>query len=265
MNDDKWPTDWPRLFGLAAYELATPLSLVQAYARFLQSPKMDAFPEKHQNIYAELDRVAARALQVTQKMRELQAFETGRRWWAGEKTEISLENVIREAIATPGRWWDPQVAVDVLINPGETAVMAHAEPLKRAVVALLSWVCGELGRKQRYCMHIRIADSPGPSPEYRGCRDSRPHTCRSPARRAFGTFRRVPGLHQSRLAAGYPNDRGAWRSNLVARRHHWSAGRVAVALTGWRRPGRNSWIWRERLGLGRSHRRQSFTPPGGVP
>ena len=163
MNDDKWPTDWPRLFGLAAYELATPLSLVQGYARFLQSPKMDAFPEKHQNIYAELDRVAARALQVTQKMRELQAFETGRRWWAGEKTEISLENVIREAIATPGRWWDPQVAVDVLINPGETAVMAHAEPLKRAVVALLSWVCGELGRKQRYCLHIRIADSPGPS------------------------------------------------------------------------------------------------------
>lgn len=123
---------------------------------------MDASPEKRRQIYAKLDQAAGHARQVTEKMRELQAFETGRRWTEVEKTEVSLENVIREAIATPGRRWDPEVAVDVLINPGETAVMGRAEPLKRAVIALVSWVCGELGRKQRYCMHIRIADSPGP-------------------------------------------------------------------------------------------------------
>lgn len=163
MNDDKSPTDWARLFELAAYELAVPLSVVGGYARILQSPKMDASREKQQNIYAELDRAAEQARQVIKKMRELQAFETGRWWTAVEITEVSLENVIREAIATPGRRWDPRVAVDVLINPGETAVMAHAEQLKRAVVALVSWVCWALAGEQRYCMHIRIADSPGPS------------------------------------------------------------------------------------------------------
>jgi hypothetical protein len=163
MSDDKCPTDWQRLFGLAAYELTTPVAVVSGYARVLQSGKTDAWGEKQQKIFADLDRAAERAREVTEKMRLLQAFEAGQRWTTVEKTEISLESVIREAIATPGRRWDPLVAVDVLINPGETAVMAHAEPLKRAVVALVSWVCGELGRKQRYRMHIRIADSPEPS------------------------------------------------------------------------------------------------------
>ena len=162
MNDDKWPTDWSRLFGLAAYELIAPLMAVVGYSRILQSGKMDASREQRQIIYARLERAAERASQVLGKMRDLQAFETGRRW-AVEKTEISLEQVIREAIATPGRRWDPKVAVDLLINPGETAVLADAEPLKGAVVTLVSWVCEELGRKGRYCMHIRIADSPGPS------------------------------------------------------------------------------------------------------
>src|SRR3954471_15216116 len=95
-------------------------------------------------------------------MRQLQAFETGRRWTTLERTEVSLENVIRETIAAPGWRWDPEVAVDVLIDSEETGVMAHAEPLKQAVVAAVSWVCGELGRKQRHRMHIRIADSAEP-------------------------------------------------------------------------------------------------------
>jgi len=160
MNADKWPTDWPRLFGLAEYELRNHLGVVNGYARILQSRKMDA--SQQTLIYAELGRAAEQACQVIHKMRELQAFETGQWRTAVEKSEISLESMIRDVIATPGRRWDPQVAVDVLINPGETAVMAHAELLKRALVAVVSWVCGELGRKQRYTMHLRIADSPEP-------------------------------------------------------------------------------------------------------
>jgi light-regulated signal transduction histidine kinase (bacteriophytochrome) len=160
MNADQSPTDWARLFGLAAYELRNPLAVVGGYARILQSSKIDASRVTH--IYAELERAAEQARQVMGKMHELQAFETGRWRTAAAKTEISLENMIRDVIAMPGRRWDPQVAVDVLINPGETAVMAHAEPLKRALVAVVSWVCGELGRKQRYTMHLRIADSPEP-------------------------------------------------------------------------------------------------------
>jgi hypothetical protein len=166
-------------------------------------------------------------------MYELQAFETGPvRWSRAEKTEISLETVIRDAIATPGRRRDPEVAVNVLINPGETAVMAHADPLKRAVVAVVSWVCGELGRKHRDTMHIRIGDSPEP---YRNIVVAETADLTRAAvlpDAPLEPLQRLPGRHLSRLAAGDTNDRRAWRSDLVARGHHWCADRAAVALMG---------------------------------
>jgi hypothetical protein len=101
-------------------------------------------------------------------------------------------------------------------------------------------------------------------PEYRGCRDSRPHTCRSPARRAFGTSTTTRTSPVS-TCRWLPERSRRMEVEFGGSKAPLVCGRVAVALTGWRRPGRNSWIWRERLGLGRSHRRQSFTPPGGVP
>lgn len=162
MNTDNWPTDWQKLFALALYDLKTPSAVITGYTRMLDSRNMDATRE--QQIYAEIKR-AAQASHVVWKMGELEALETRglHGWWtAVEKAEISLEATIRDALATPGGRWDPEVAVDVLINPGETVVMAHAEPLKRALVSVVSWVCGELGRKQRYTMHLRIADSPEP-------------------------------------------------------------------------------------------------------
>jgi light-regulated signal transduction histidine kinase (bacteriophytochrome) len=162
MNDDKCPTDWPRLMELATYELRIPLTVVNGYARLLHSGRTGASSDERRHAYAELERAAKHAIQVVEKMQQVQALETGRRWTTGEKTELSLESVIRDTIAAPGWRWDPQVAVDVLITADETVVMAHAEPLKRAVVAAVLWVCGELGRKHRYRMHIRIADSPGP-------------------------------------------------------------------------------------------------------
>ena len=82
MDDDKRPTDWPRLFGLAAYELTTPLAVVRGYAGILQSPKMDASREERHNIYVKLARAAEQAGRVADTMRELEAFETGRRWTA---------------------------------------------------------------------------------------------------------------------------------------------------------------------------------------
>src|SRR4051812_32607375 len=159
MTNDKRQTDWPRLFALAVYELNTPMVVVHGYGRLLQSPRS---PDERQRMFVEMGRAADQACEVMAKIRELVALEAGRPWTIVEKTEISLGDVIRDAVSTPNRWWDARVATEVLIEPGETTVVAHLDPLKRAVVAVLSWICGELGRKERYSMHIRIADSPEP-------------------------------------------------------------------------------------------------------
>src|SRR4051812_4487541 len=93
MNDAKWPTDWPRLLGLALYELTTPLPVVHGYARLLRSGKIGASPEERHHAYAQLEHAARRVSEVAVKVRQLQAFETGRRWTTVERTEVSLENV----------------------------------------------------------------------------------------------------------------------------------------------------------------------------
>ena len=168
MSEEKGPTDWPKLFGMAAYELAVPSSIISGYARLLQSSKIEtAGRDVQERLNREFIRAAAHAAeqlqQVRFKMDALVRFETGRSILR-PKVETSLEDLIRDVIATPVWRLEPEVAIDILVSAGETPVMADAEELKRALSAVLWWVFRELGRKGRRTMHVRVADSPdGPS------------------------------------------------------------------------------------------------------
>ena len=163
MSADKSSTDWPALFAMAAYELVTPSSLIGGYAAMLQSPRIETAGRfVQERVKREFVRAAAHAAeqlrQVRFKMDELVRFETGRSILR-QKAATSLEDLIRDVMATPVWRLEPDVAIEILVSPGETAVMADAEALKRALSAVLWWVFRELGRKGRRTIHVRIADS----------------------------------------------------------------------------------------------------------
>jgi len=167
MSEEKSPTDWPALFGMAAYELANPSAVISGYAHMLHSPRMEAAGRfVQERVKREFIRAAGPAAeqvkQVRFKMDALVRFETGRSILR-KKVETSLEDLVRDVIATPpARPFELDVAIEILVSAGETAVMADAEELKRALSALLWWVFVELGRKRRRTMHVRVADSSEP-------------------------------------------------------------------------------------------------------
>ena len=166
MSEEKSSTDWPKLFGMAAYELAIPSTLISGYAGLLQSSKIETAGRdvqerlKRESVGAAV-RAAKQLRQIQFKMDALVRFETGRSILR-PKVGTSVEDLVREVIATPVWRLEPEVAIDILVSAGETAVMADAEGLKRALSAVLWWVFRELGRKGRRTMHVRVADSAEP-------------------------------------------------------------------------------------------------------
>lgn len=134
MTDDPSRQTTPRLLSLTAHELRSPLSVVSGYLHMLLGPRGQTLPPDQRRLIELANASCARALALTHELSELARLTAGTAVLNPGTTDVA--RLLSEAV-DEARREVPDVNISLAHAPNPTPVVADAERLRGALVALL--------------------------------------------------------------------------------------------------------------------------------
>jgi len=132
-------TDWVWLVSGAMFEVKTPLSVVEGYARLLEKEKVGPLTEKQRGVLQALQKAVGDVREILQALAGLASLEGA---WPGiERVRVPLAPLLTEVAGLP--FLERRGPVDVRVKDQHIEVMGAGPLLRRAIAGLARWVVWE--------------------------------------------------------------------------------------------------------------------------
>jgi signal transduction histidine kinase len=125
---------WPRLVGLAAHELRTPLSVAQGYLRLVRD-RTGPMTDQQRGMLQEVEKACGRLKELTDEMSELAHLDERRSSF--NRSRLDLRKLLADIITGLPEVPDREIRVDLATGQGDATIEGDPVRLRSAFTSLL--------------------------------------------------------------------------------------------------------------------------------